>query len=129
MGHNGGAMTTQDRFPAIDLAGLPAGFDALCQAAHAPFLVITPSDFTIVAVNDEYPHATMTEREAILGRGLLEVFLDDPGSPSALGPTLRASLARVLSERRTDDMPIVRYDIPTGRARRWLRGALVSPTR
>jgi hypothetical protein len=55
----------------------------------------------------------MTERAAILGRRLFDVFPENLDSLSAAGPReLRASLQRVVAERRTDDMPTVRYDIP-----------------
>lgn len=96
-----------------DPAAATAGFEAIFRAAPSPFLVVTPPDYRIIAVNDEYLRATMTERAAILGRGLFEVFPDNPDAPSAEGPPgLRASLARVVAERRTDVMATVRYDIP-----------------
>jgi PAS domain S-box-containing protein len=95
-----------------DLAGLTSGFEALFEAAPSPFLVVTSPDYMIIAVNDEYLRATMTERAAIVGRPLFEVFPDNPDVPTASGPPeLRASLARVVAGRCTDDMPVVRYDI------------------
>jgi len=117
MEHNGLAMDdpmTSERFREVaDLAGLSSGFEALFQAAPSPFLVITPPDYRIIAVNDEYLRATMTERPAIVGRTLFDVFPDNPDNPTAAGPpALRASLARVVAGRRTDDRPVVRYDIP-----------------
>ena len=45
------------------------------ERAPSPFLVVTPPDYTIIAVNDEYLRATMIERAAILGRRLFEVFM------------------------------------------------------
>src|SRR5262249_20001898 len=95
--HNGGTMrgpmTSEPSRVVTDLAGLTSGFEALFQAAPAPFLVITPSNDTIVAVNDEFLRATATEREAVVGRRLFDVF---PGNPDSPGPAeLRASLARV----------------------------------
>ena len=104
---------TSEGFRAVaDLAGLSSGFEALFRAAPSPFLVLTSPDYTIIAVNDEYLRATMTERAAILGRRVFDVCPENPNSPSAAGPReLRASLQRVIGERRTDDMPTVRYDI------------------
>jgi PAS domain-containing protein len=52
-----------------------ADFQALFHAAPTPLLVVAPPDFTIIAVNDAYLRVTMTEREAILGRGLHQTNL------------------------------------------------------
>jgi len=40
--------------------------------------LILSLDLRIVAVNDAYLRATLTGRESILGRGLFEVFPDNP---------------------------------------------------
>lgn len=69
-------------------------------------------DFVIVAVSDSYLRATMTTREGILGRGLFDVFPDNPNDPEATGTrNLRASLDRVLAQRVADTMPVQKYDI------------------
>ncbi len=109
-----GEPSISGHVPALaDLTGLSSGFEALFQAAPSPFLVVTPPNYTIIAVNDEYLRATMTERAAILGRGLFEVFPDDPNDPSAEGTRyLRASLERAIAGRRTDNMRITFYPIP-----------------
>ncbi|MBR0801155.1 response regulator [Bradyrhizobium jicamae] len=74
-------------------------------------MVLTP-DFRIVAVSDAYLRATMTERAAILGRALFEIFPDNPDDPSADGVrNLRASLERVVQFRRADTMAVQKYDI------------------
>ena len=59
----------------------------LFEAAPGCFLVLAPDRprFTILAVTDAYLRATMTVREAILGRGLFEVFPDNPDDPAASG--------------------------------------------
>ena len=105
---------TSERFRTVAvLAGFSSAFEALFRAAPSPFLVITPPDYAIIAVNEAYLRATMTERAAVLGRGLFEVFPDNPEDPSIEGPPkLRESLKRVVADRRLDQMPIVRYDIP-----------------
>jgi len=83
----------------------------LFQSAPGLFLVLT-SDLNIVAVSDAYLRATMTKREAILGRGIFDVFPDNPGDPSATGVrNLRASLERVLHEKASDTMAVQKYDI------------------
>jgi PAS domain S-box-containing protein len=92
------------------VAGLSSDFRALFEAAPTPFLVLAP-DLRIFAVNDAYLRATMTRREAILGRTFFEVFPDDPNATGVRN--LRASLDRVLATRRTDIMAAQRY--PTRR--------------
>ena len=83
----------------------------LFEAAPTPFLVLTP-DFQIVAVSDSYLRATMTRKHDILGRGLFEVFPDNPNDPTANGvQNLRNSLNKVLSLRQPDAMAIQKYDI------------------
>ena len=52
----------------------------LFESAPNLYLVLTPS-LEIVAVSDAYLHATLTQREEIVGRGIFEVFPDDPNGP------------------------------------------------
>ena len=86
-------------------------FRALFESAPGLYLVLTP-DLTIVAVSEAYLGATMTRREAILGRGLFEVFPDNPDDPAATGvANLKASLGRVLAHRQPDAMAVQKYDI------------------
>ncbi len=87
-------------------------FQALFESAPGSYLVLTP-DFTIVAVTDAYLRATMTKREEILGRGLFEVFPDNPDDPTATGVrNLRGSLENVLQNRASHTMAVQKYDIP-----------------
>ena len=86
-------------------------YEAVFNTAPGSYLLLTP-DLTIVAVNDAYLAATMTSREAILGRALFDVFPDDPADPAATGVrNLRASLERAIAGRRPDRMPVQRYPI------------------
>jgi PAS domain S-box-containing protein len=81
------------------------------QGAPGLYLVLKP-DLTIVAVSDAYLRATMTRREGILGRGLFDVFPDNPDDPTATGTrNLRASLDRVRQNRVPDAMAVQKYDI------------------
>lgn len=90
---------------------------ALFEAAPAPFLVLAPDApaFTILAVNDAYLRATLTERggpQGIVGRKLFEVFPDNPADPAATGAiNLRASLETVLRDRAPHAMAVQKYDI------------------
>ncbi len=86
-------------------------FRALFESSPGLYLVLTP-DFTIAAVSDNYLAATMTQREAILGRGIFDVFPDNPDDPSATGMrNLKSSLERVRNDRISDTMPLQKYDI------------------
>ena len=86
-------------------------FQSLFEAAPGLYLVLRP-DLTIIAVSDSYLRATMTRGEAILGRGIFDVFPDDPADAGATGVhNLRASLERVLQNGVADTMPVQKYDI------------------
>jgi signal transduction histidine kinase/ActR/RegA family two-component response regulator len=86
-------------------------FEALFQSAPGLYLVLSPS-LKIVAVSDAYLRATMTKREDIIGRGLFEVFPDNPDDPVATGVhNLHASLKRVVKKKEPDAMAIQKYDI------------------
>jgi len=86
-------------------------FQTLFESAPGLYLVLEP-DLTIAAVSDAYLRATMTERAAILGRGIFDVFPDNPEEPEATGvENLRASLARVLAGKEPDTMAFQKYDI------------------
>src|SRR5687767_10268856 len=87
-------------------------FKLLFESAPGLYLVLA-RDLKIVAVSDAYARATMTQREEILGRGLFEVFPDNPDDPAADGVhNLRASLKRVAQNRAADTMAVQSYDIP-----------------
>jgi signal transduction histidine kinase len=91
----------------------PPDFRVLFESAPGLYLVLLPDpDFTIVGVSDAYLSATMTKREEIFGRGIFEVFPDNPDDPNATGElNLRASLERVLKNRAADAMAMQKYDI------------------
>src|SRR3989475_10095783 len=93
------------------LPSTPPDFQALFQSTPGRYLVLAP-DFTIKAVTDAYLQATMTNREDILGRGVFDVFPDNPNDPSATGVrNLRTSLQRVLQDKTSDTMAVQKYDI------------------
>ncbi len=89
-------------------------FRLLFESTPHPYLILRcePS-FTIVAVNEHYLAATGKTRSAIVGRGLFEVFPDNPSDHSGSGVSdLRASLQRVMRDRMPDTMGVQKYDIP-----------------
>jgi two-component system cell cycle sensor histidine kinase/response regulator CckA len=95
-----------------DHSTIPApDFRTLFESAPGSYLVLSP-DLTIVAVSEAYLRATMTDRADIVGRGLFEVFPDNPDDPGATGVSnLSASLERVLRSKTADTMAVQKYDI------------------
>jgi PAS domain S-box-containing protein len=90
--------------PAVD-------FKSVFETSPGLYLILTP-DLTIVAVSDPYLEATLTKREAILGKPLFEVFPDNPDDKTADGVyNLRASLNAVLTLGKPHKMAIQKYDI------------------
>ena len=86
-------------------------FRALFESTPGLHLVLAP-DLTIVAASEAYLRATFTKREEILGRGIFDVFPDNPDDPTAMGvANLRASLERVLRGGVPDAMAFQKYDI------------------
>ncbi|MCA1603339.1 MAG: PAS domain-containing protein, partial [Acidobacteria bacterium] len=86
-------------------------FRALFESAPGLYLVLAP-DLTIVAASEAYLQATFTKREEILGRGIFDVFPDNPDDPTAMGvANLSASLERVLRNGVADAMAFQKYDI------------------
>ena len=95
----------------ISLARAAPDFRTLFEATPGLYLVLDP-DFRIVAVTQAYLDATMTEREAILGRHIFDVFPDNPADTGATGvANLRASLERVRDGLVADTMAVQKYDI------------------
>jgi signal transduction histidine kinase/CheY-like chemotaxis protein len=93
------------------MAAMHPDFKALFESGPALYLVLDP-DLTIVAVSDAYLSATMTKRPEIIGRGLFDVFPDNPDDPEATGVlNLRTSLDRVRRDLVADRMAVQKYDI------------------
>ncbi|HEU4733714.1 MAG TPA: PAS domain S-box protein, partial [Kofleriaceae bacterium] len=88
-------------------------FRTLFEAAPGLYLVLAPDPaLTILAASDAYLRATMTERAAIVGRGLFDVILDNPADPDATGTrNLSASIARAIATREPDTMAVQKYDV------------------
>lgn len=109
------ARTADDSNPETDpRTQQEIDFRALFESAPGAYLVLKPDSprFTILAVTDSYLRVTMTERKEIVGRGLFEVFPDNPNEVSPTGVQhLRSSLERVLKSKLQNAMPIQRYDV------------------
>jgi len=111
------------RVPPFEIAGrrqrrssTDVDYLAVFDVISHPYLILSP-ELIIVGANRAYLGATLTERDAIVGRHLFDAFPDNPADPTADGVrNLAASLGRVVSLRRPDAMPIQKYDIrrPSG---------------
>jgi signal transduction histidine kinase len=89
-------------------------FRVLFEGSPDVLLVLLPDAprYTMVAATNARLAATHTTREGTLGRGLFELFPDNPDDPEATGTSnLRASLDRVLRTRAPDTMAVQKYDI------------------
>lgn len=86
-------------------------FQAWFESSPGLYLVLDPQ-LTIVGVSDAYLSATMTQRNKIIGKGLFEVFPDNPDDVEATGVgNLRSSLERVRQDLIADTMAVQKYDI------------------
>lgn len=86
----------------------------LFEATPNPYLLLAPDSptYTIVGVNDAYLRATMTERQAIMGRSIFDVFPDDPGAPDAFSVRdLRASFDRAIQSGQPDRLAVHQHNI------------------
>ncbi len=93
----------------------PPDFRALFEASPDAYLVVLSNapEYTIVAASSAYLNATMTRRDNIIGRGLFEIFSDDPDDAIATGVnSLRASFEIVRRDRKPHVMSVQRYDVP-----------------
>jgi len=89
-------------------------FRVLFEGSPDILLVLRPDAprFTMVAATDARLAVTHTTREETLGRGLFEIFPDNPDDAGATGTSnLRASLERVVATRAPDTMAVQKYDI------------------
>lgn len=86
-------------------------FRLIFESGSGCELVLSPQ-LTVAAASDAYLRATRTRREEVVGRGLFDLFPDNPDDPDATGVAdLRASIARVFADRRPDAMPVQKYAI------------------
>jgi len=91
-----------------------ADFRLIFEQVPGLFLILggDAPKFSILGASEAYLQATLTQRDEIVGRGLFEVFPDNPDDPEPTGMSnLRASLERVLASLRPDTMAVQKYDI------------------
>jgi signal transduction histidine kinase len=88
-------------------------FRLLFKSSPDVLLVLLPDPprYTMVAATEARFRATHTDAHT-LGRGLFELFPDNPDDPGATGTSnLRASLDRVVATKTADTMAVQKYDI------------------
>lgn len=97
-------------YPSAVLMAEP-DYRAIFRSGPGLYLVLDP-DLVIVDASDAYLAATLTARAEIVGRGIFDVFPDNPDDPAADGVSnLRASLELVRDRRVADTMAVQKYDI------------------
>lgn len=92
-------------------------FQLLFEESPDVLLVLLPDAprYTMVAATRARLTATQTTREQTMGKGLFDLFPDNPDDASATGmANLRASLERVMKTRAADTMAVQKYDIRDG---------------
>lgn len=83
----------------------------LLRETPGMFVLLSPdAGYTILGASAEYLQTSHSD-ESIIGRPLFEVFPDNPAVDPVGSRALRASLAHVVSTRKPDRMPVVRYDV------------------
>ncbi len=89
-------------------------FGALFAASPYPCMVVD-RELRYVAANRAYLRVTATPREEdLVGRGLFEVFPNDPGDPNNQSAAmLRESLERVVRTGRPDELALIPYRVAT----------------
>ena len=78
------------------------------------FILLQPDapQFTIVAVTDDYLSTTFTKRNDIIGKGLFDIFTDNPQNEKATGKqNITHSLEHVIQYREPHQLTDQRYDV------------------
>lgn len=70
----------------VEPAHTPINYQILFDSVPDCYLILTKT-FTIVEVSNAYLKASQTNREEILGRGIFQVFPDNPDDPEATWST------------------------------------------
>ncbi|RYD57935.1 MAG: PAS domain S-box protein [Sphingobacteriales bacterium] len=90
-------------------------FHQIFELVPAPFLVIKADApvFTIADANNAYLHATFTDKDSIIGKGIFDIFPGSPEDSSEITGVerLRLSLNKVLATHKPHKLDTIRYDI------------------
>jgi PAS domain S-box-containing protein len=99
---------TDRRAAEDELRNSRAVLQGLFESLPGLFLIFT-NELKIVAISNEFLEAITAKREDVIGRGIFEVFPDQPGTEAI--SRWRESLDRVRQTGAPDNMAIQRYDI------------------
>jgi PAS domain S-box-containing protein len=99
---------TNRRAAEDELRNSRAVLQGLFESLPGLFLIFT-HELKIVAISNEFLEAIMAKREDVVGRGIFEIFPDQPGTEAI--SRWRESLDRVRQTAAPDNMAIQRYDI------------------
>jgi len=92
--------------------GGPLPFQRIFESQPGLLLILSP-ELIIQAATDAYLRETLTVREEIIGKHVLDVFPDNPGLPEASSTAnLKASIQLALSSGKPHKMDVFQYDIP-----------------
>src|SRR3569832_1431925 len=113
------------------MARVALDFLLLFEAVPGLYLVLAPDrELTILGASDAYLRATMTARDAIVGKPLFEVFPDNPNDPAAPGVrSLADSIARAIATRAPDAIDTLQHDArrPDGTCEQRARSPVITP--
>ena len=106
------SLTAQNALLRRDVSLSAEYLSWLVDGLPGKIVVLTPLNYTVVAVSDEYAEAVKLTRDIMIGRGFFELFPDDPSNSAADGfPNLKISFQRVQAMRATDTMPFQRQPL------------------
>lgn len=74
--------------------------------------------FTVVASTDEFAAFAGTTRENLIGESLFHYFPDNPAAPN-VSEDIRMSLASCIATKKTNELPLQRYDISNNDGTFW----------
>jgi two-component system, sensor histidine kinase len=84
------------------------------EALPGSFYIVEPNApvFTILSVSEELLKSTGKKREELEGKGIFEVFPENPVDEQSKGPSIfRHSLQKVIQTKLSDTLPMLRYDV------------------
>lgn len=95
------------------IPSLPASFDNIFENGPAAYIIVGNNSptFTILNVNQAYLKLTHTQKHAIIGRGMFEIFPGNPEEISGGSDLLKDSLIKVIASKESQKMPMHRYDL------------------
>jgi serine phosphatase RsbU (regulator of sigma subunit) len=96
-------------------------FERVFSSLPAPHVVLSP-ELVVLAANDAYCAVNRQTRAGLVGRALVDGFLEQPGGPDPTGRAdLMASLRAVVATGLPHVMPVQRYDLRDRASGAWVQ--------